>query len=211
MTNLASGSIDIVPPLAWSEVEPTGFMVMSPDGEPVLPGNRLTLLVPTATILSRPEGTLMRYTFDALTAATPDIPLAARETFRAEVAAVIAAFPTRVFGGASRTIRFRGDALDDQWRVRLQPDGTVARQLADLTWRAPGPDEAKMLAARNEPALGGFGIDGTPASRYPGEHERHCGNPDDHAPHGLSDDVHGCPGGPYAAPGNTKLGKRATK
>lgn len=135
MTNQVTGGLDITPPLAWSEVQPTGFMIMSPLGFPVLPGTRLTLLTPVEELLDRTEGTLHRYTFAALTAATPDIPEGpARQLFRDEVAAVIAAFPTHVFGTINRTIRFRGDQLDDNWRVRLNPDGTVRLQVANLNW-----------------------------------------------------------------------------
>lgn len=135
MPNQVTGGIDIVPPLAWSEVQPTGFMIMSPAGFPILPGTRTTLLAPIEELLDRAEGTLHRFTFPTLTAATPDIQAgAARTAFRDEVAAVIAAFPTHVFGGANRIIRFRGDQLDDNWRVRYAPDGTVHLQVADLNW-----------------------------------------------------------------------------
>ncbi len=189
MPNLVQGQIDIVPPLAWSEVQPTGFMVMSPQGFPTLPGNRLTALVPSVELVSRPEGTLQRFTFPALTAATPDIPDTAREAFRAEVAAVIAAFPTHVFGGTDRVIRFRGDALDDQWRIRLDASGTVQRQVADLTWNAaPAIARARQLTA----AEGRMFVPVALPSL-------HCGRLDDHAPH------RNCQGGPYAAPGNTSL------
>lgn len=135
MTNQVTGGIDISPPLAWSEVEPTGFMIRSPAGFPVLPGTRLTLLAPTEELVDRPEGTLHRYTFHALTAATPDIPEGpARMTFRDEVEQVIAAFPTHTFGTNNRIIRFRGDTLDDNWRVRLDGAGAVRLQVADLIW-----------------------------------------------------------------------------
>jgi hypothetical protein len=135
--NQASGEIDISPPLTWSEVQPTGFAVMNAKGVPKVPAGQLVELVATEEQVSRPEGTLFRYTFGKLVAASPDIAVEDREAFRAQVAAVIAAFPTHTFGGVSRVIRFRGDLLDDQWRVRLDPDGTVRRQTADLSWIDP--------------------------------------------------------------------------
>lgn len=137
MVNMVTGGIDIVPPLTWSEVQPAGFMVLSTGDRPspIAPDTRLTWLRPIEEKVNRPEGVLYKYTFDRLEAATADLSDAQHETFRAEVAEIIAAFPTHAFGGVDRTIRFRGDQLDDNWRVRLMPDGTVQLQVADLTWR----------------------------------------------------------------------------
>lgn len=45
--------------------------------------------------------------------------------------------------------------------------------------------------------------EGRPTSRYPEANEKHCGELEDHAPH--SDGAYQCPGGPYGAPGNTRL------
>lgn len=51
------------------------------------------------------------------------------------------------------------------------------------------------------------GLKGRGTSRNPKPNEKHCGELDDHAPH--TDGEWYCPGGPLAAPGNTKL--KATK
>lgn len=135
MVNQVKGGIDIVPPLAWSEVSPTGFMVLNTLGTPVAAPGRMTTLVPTEELVIQPEGTLRQFTFARLEAASPDIADQDREAFRAEVQATIAAFPSHTFGGVERIIRFRGDQLDDNWRVGLAPDGvTVRRQIASLTW-----------------------------------------------------------------------------
>jgi hypothetical protein len=132
MTALVAGGIDIVPPLAWSEVAPTGFMVKDAGGVPVMAPGRMVALVPTETLLDRPEGTLHRYLFARLEAVTPEPP--DRAVFVAQLIETIAAFPTHVFGGTDRGMRFRGDLLDDQWRVVLAADGTVKQQDASLTW-----------------------------------------------------------------------------
>jgi hypothetical protein len=131
------GEIDIAPPLTWSEVEPSGFAVMNAKGVPKPPAGQFVELIPVEDIVARPEGTLHRFTFSKVVAAGNEVPEDQREAFRAQVAAVIAAFPTHVFGAVSRVIRFRGDLLDDQWRVRLDPDGTVRYQKADLSWIDP--------------------------------------------------------------------------
>ena len=131
------GEIDIAPPLTWSEVEPSGFSVMDSKGVPQPPAGQFVELVPVEDIVARPEGTLHRFTFSKVVAAGNEVPEDQREAFRAQVAAVIAAFPTHTFGAVERTIRFRGDLLDDQWRVRLDPDGTVKYQKADLSWIDP--------------------------------------------------------------------------
>lgn len=129
-----TGDIDINPPLTWSEVQPTGFMVMV-NGSPAVPAGRYVHLVATEELINRAEGTMHKFTFDKIVAVDAQIPEADRELFRSQVAATIAAFPTHVFGGMSRTIRFRGDLLDDQWRVRVDMDGVTARrQVATLTW-----------------------------------------------------------------------------
>lgn len=132
MSALVAGGIDIVPPLAWSEVAPTGFMVKDPGGVPVMAPGRYVGLVPTEALLDRPEGTLHRYLFTRLEATTPEPP--DRAAFVAELIEIIAAFPTHTFGGGDRAMRFRGDLLDDQWRVVLAADGTVKQQNASLTW-----------------------------------------------------------------------------
>lgn len=130
-----NGEIDINPPLTWSEVQPTGFMVMNSDGEPEVPDGRWVKLVATEELLDRAEGTLHRFTFAKLACVEAEIPDADKETFRAQLQATIAAFPTHTFGAANRTIRFRGDLIDDQWRVRIDNDGvTVRRQTASLSW-----------------------------------------------------------------------------
>lgn len=129
-----TGEIDINPPLTWSEVQSTGFMVMNNKGEPKVPQGRWVELVATEELVDRAEGTMHRFTFSSLVVAAAEIAEADREAFRAQLQAMIAAFPTHTFGGVNRTIRFRGDLLDDQWRVRLDTDGTVRRQNATLTW-----------------------------------------------------------------------------
>ncbi len=134
VSSIVTGEIDIVPPLAWSEVKASGFMVM-PDRTPVPAAGRLVTLSWVEELIDRAEGVMHRFTFPSIQAATPDIATADRATFQAQIAEVIAAFPTHVFGGVSRAIRFRGNAIDDQWRVRLDVDGvTVRRQVATLTW-----------------------------------------------------------------------------
>jgi hypothetical protein len=86
-------------------------------------------------LVPRPEGTLHRFTFPAITPAFDEIDEVDRETFRQQVQEVIAAFPTHTFGGVTRVIRFRGNQIDDMWRVVVALDGvTVTRQIADLTW-----------------------------------------------------------------------------
>jgi hypothetical protein len=134
MGNQVSGGIDIVPPLAWSEVAPLGIMAMNAQGAPVVTGGSFAAFDVTETLLDRAEGTLHRFTFPNLIAATADLAGPDREAFRQQVAAIVAAFPTHTFGGANRNIRFRGDQLDDQWRIRLNVDGTVRMQTAALTW-----------------------------------------------------------------------------
>lgn len=130
-----TGEIDINPPLTWSEVQPTGFMVMNANGVPKVPDGRYVELVATEEIIDRSEGTMHKFTFASLAATDAQIDEPNREVFRAQVAETIAAFPTHVFGAANRTIRFRGDLIDDQWRIRLDADGvTVRRQVANLTW-----------------------------------------------------------------------------
>lgn len=134
MSNQSQGLIDIAPPLAWSEVQPLGFMVMNVLGYPVPPVTGLVQLNVVEQLVDRPEGTLHRFMFDGIGPATPDITTGQRTVFRDQVAAIVTAFPTHTFGGVSRNIRFRGDQLDDQWRIRLDNDGTVKLQTADLTW-----------------------------------------------------------------------------
>lgn len=129
-----TGSIDITPPLTWSEVKSTGFMVMNSAGYPVVPPGQYVRLTPTEELVDRAEGTLHKFTFDRIEASDVEIPDGSRETLRAQIAAMIAAFPTHTFGGANRNIRFRGDLIDDQWRIRLDTDGTVRRQQANFTW-----------------------------------------------------------------------------
>lgn len=128
------GSIDISPPLTWSEVKPTGYMVTDAAGVPQVPAGQWVRLALTEEIVDRSEGTLHRYTFAKIEAADSLVPEQNREALRQQVAAIIAAFPTHTFGGVDRSIRFRGDLLDDQWRIRLDTDGTVRRQNASLTW-----------------------------------------------------------------------------
>src|SRR6266498_2649777 len=118
MTFETHGQIDIVPPLAWSEVSPTGFMVMA-NGSPVVPAGQWVALTVVEDLVDRPEGTLHRFRFTSLVAAQREVPLAQRETMRVQVAAIVAAFPTHVFGGVERVIRFRGNELDDVWRIGL--------------------------------------------------------------------------------------------
>lgn len=132
MPALTQGSISISPPLTWAEVSPTGRMVMNANGQPVVPAGTYVWLVPTEELVSDPNGTLHKFTFATLQPTTPDIPSADREGFRAAVQATIAAFPGHTFSGI---IRFRGDLIDDQWRIGVAPDGvTVRRQTATLTW-----------------------------------------------------------------------------
>lgn len=129
------GSIDISPPLAWSEVKPTGYAVMDGTGVPQPPVGQWLRLVPTEILVDRPEGTLHAFRFGSIEAVQAEVLEADRETLRAQLAAIVAAFPTHTFGGSSRIIRFRGDLLDDQWRVGVDIDGiTVRRQNAGLTW-----------------------------------------------------------------------------
>lgn len=130
---IVEGSIDISPPLAWSEVQPTGFMVMNARGEPKAPPGRYVRLVDVEQLIDRPEGTLHKFTFASIVATTEEIPVPERPVFQAQIAAIVAAFPTHVFGGVSRIIKFRGEAFND-WRVRLNNDGTVSRQEATVTW-----------------------------------------------------------------------------
>lgn len=128
------GEIDIVPPLTWSEVQSSGLMVM-PGRTPVPADGRLAALRYVEELVPHPEGTLHRFTFPSIISVTADIDSADRETFRLQVQEIINAFPTHTFGGVSRVIRFRGNQIDDQWRVGVAPDGvTVRRQTASLTW-----------------------------------------------------------------------------
>jgi hypothetical protein len=129
-----SGSIDIVPPLAWSELAPTGIMVMDGNGLPQVPVTGWVELEYIEQLLPRPEGTLHRFTFDTIVPAQLEIPVNQREVFRAQIATLVTTFPTHVFGGANRVIRFRGEDLDDVWRVRVNPDNTVSRQVAQWSW-----------------------------------------------------------------------------
>ncbi len=130
-----TGEIDIVPPLTWSEVQPTGFMAMDAAGVPQVPAGRFVRLVPTEELVDNLEGTLHRFTFASLAASDAQILSTDREIFRAQVAATIAAFPSHAFGGVTGVIRFRGDLIDDQWRIGVAPDGvTVRRQAASITW-----------------------------------------------------------------------------
>jgi hypothetical protein len=138
MPNQVQGEIDINPPLAWSEVQPTGFMLPDVNGFPVTGsagGNlRLVTLPPVETLVERPEGILHKFLFPTLAATSPDIATEQRELFRAQLAEIVAAFPTHTFGGVNRVVRFRGDLLDDMWRARLNTDNTVRLQTAALTW-----------------------------------------------------------------------------
>jgi len=131
------GYIDVVPPLAWSEVKAAGFMVADAEGVPQVPAGQWVRLVATETLVDRPEGVLHRFTFDRLEAKEVEVPADQREIMRSQVAAIVAAFPANVFGGVSRVIRFRGEDIDDVWRIRLAADGTVQRQVAEITWVAP--------------------------------------------------------------------------
>lgn len=129
-----SGEIDIMPPLAWSEVQPTGFMVM-PSRTPEPGPGRLAALRYVEELVPRPEGTLHRFTFPAIVPTTADINGQDRETFCAQVQEIVAAFPSHIFGGASRVIRFRGEVIDDVWRVGVAANGlTVGRQIAAINW-----------------------------------------------------------------------------
>lgn len=131
---VVQGDIDIVPPLLWSEVEPTGFMVMDSHGVPVVPAGRLPLLTYLEQLLNKPEGTLHKFTFPSITSSTEEIPTANQPVFRDQVQQIINAFPTHTFGVPDRAIKFRGDGFDD-WRVRLDNDGvTVKYQIATQVW-----------------------------------------------------------------------------
>jgi hypothetical protein len=132
MTALVQGQITITPALTWAEVSPTGRMVMDSAGYPQVPAGTYVKLVPTEELVANPDGTLHKFTFAALVPSEASIPSGDRETFRAGVQSTIAAFPGHTFAG---TIRFRGDLIDDQWRIGVAPDGvTVRRQIAQLTW-----------------------------------------------------------------------------
>lgn len=137
MGNIVRGTIDIWPPLEWSEVEPTGFMILNPEGIPVLPGTRLSLLCPEETIVTTPEGVLRKYTFDTLSAATPDIPLQGRAILRREIEEVIQTFPGHGFGDIEDTILFRGDVFYDYWRIRVTPEDQVVYEEGTITWGVP--------------------------------------------------------------------------
>lgn len=129
-----SGEIDIVPPLAWSEVQPTGFMEM-PSRTPLVVTGRLAVLRYVEELVPQPEGTLHRFTFPAIVAATANINGTDRELFRAQVQEIVSAFPTHTFGGVTRVIRFKGDVIEDVWRVGVAVNGvTVGRQTASITW-----------------------------------------------------------------------------
>lgn len=129
-----SGEIDIVPPLAWSEVQPTGFMQM-PNRTPVPAAGRLAMLRYEEELVPQPEGTLHRFTFPAIVATTADITGTDRDLFKAQVQEIVSAFPTHVFGGVTRVIRFKGDVIEDVWRVGVAANGvTVGRQAASITW-----------------------------------------------------------------------------
>lgn len=128
------GEIDIVPPLTWTEVQPSGFMVM-PSRLPRAADGRMAALSYIEELVPHPEGTLHRFTFGSIIPVISAIEDVDRETFRLQVQEIVNAFPTHTFGGVSRLIRFRGDQIDDQWRVGLAADGvTVRRQTATLTW-----------------------------------------------------------------------------
>lgn len=199
----ATGSIDINPPLAWSDVSAGGFMVADSKGVPVVPPGRWVELLADETLISRPEGVLHRYVFTALRAAAVEVPLDQREVMRQQVEAIVAAFPGSTFGAFDNRIRFRGNELDDIWRIRVQPDRTVQRQVASLSWQAPSlAKEQKMLAASNIDMATPQRITSRAGASNPDEN--HCGELDDHAPHPWGRWL--CPGGPYAAPGNTRLG-----
>lgn len=133
MPNEMQGFIDITAPLTWAEVGPTGFMAMV-NGVPQVPPGRWVELVATETLVDHAQGTLHRFTFGRLVAATADIPDAQREAFRAQVQEIFTAFPTHTFGTTSKVIRFRGDQLDDQWRVGTTDGLLVRRQNASISW-----------------------------------------------------------------------------
>lgn len=192
----ATGSIDIVPSLAWSEVKAAGFMVADSNGVPKTPPGQWVALTGQELVLDRPEGALHKYNFDHLVAAEVEVPLDQRELMRAQVAAIVAAFPNSVFGGASRNIRFRGNELDDIWRIRVNPDRTVVRQVADLQWTTPLQAGKRLLGTTTLD-------DAIAASMEPVLPPNHCGELADHAPHAFGTGV--CVGGPMAAPGATLL------
>lgn len=130
----AHGKIDITPSLLWSEVRTAGFMIEDARGVPTVPPGQWVELVADREIVNRPEGVLHRFTFAALTWYQPEVPLLARETMREQVAAIVAAFPANTFGTLNRRILFRGNELDDFWRIRIDPDRSVHRQVADIQW-----------------------------------------------------------------------------
>lgn len=129
-----SGEIDIVPPLTWSEVLPTGFMVM-PSRTPLAGTGRLAALRCEEELVPQPEGTLHKFTFPAIVATTANIAPGDRDAFKAQVQEIVNAFPTHTFGSVTRVIRFKGDAIEDVWRVGVAANGTtVGRQIAQITW-----------------------------------------------------------------------------
>lgn len=129
-----SGEIDIVPPLTWSEVQAAGLMEM-PSRTPVSPVGRFATLRFVEELIPQPEGTLHKFTFPAIVPATADIPPGDRALFTTQVQEIVNAFPTHTFGGVTRVIRFKGDAIEDVWRVGVAANGTtVGRQTASITW-----------------------------------------------------------------------------
>lgn len=129
-----AGEIDISPALTWSEVKTSGFMVIT-GRSPIPAEGRLAALRCVEDLIPAPEGTLHRFTFPAIIPTMPTIDSVDRETFRQQVQEIIAAFPSHTFGGVIRVIRFRGDQIDDMWRVGVAPDGvTVVRQIASFSW-----------------------------------------------------------------------------
>lgn len=132
-----TGEIDIVPPLTWAEVQSTGFVQM-PNRIPIPGDGRLAGLRCDEELVPHPEGTLHRFTFPAIVAVTADINGADRELFRAQVQEIVTAFPTHTFGGVSRLIRFKGDVIEDVWRVGVAANGvTIGRQTASINWVNP--------------------------------------------------------------------------
>jgi hypothetical protein len=119
------GVVDVSPPLGWVDVASTGFMVIGDRGFPVVPAGRWAGLSPED---NNP------FVFPYLVAAQMEVPADDRETFRQQLVEIVAAFPGHTFGAVSNVITFRGDLLDDLWRVTLNPDGTVTREVAALTW-----------------------------------------------------------------------------
>lgn len=129
-----SGEIDIVPPLTWSEVQPTGFMEL-PSYTPRPADGRLAALRCELTVIPQPEGLLQVFTFPAIIATTANITGADRALFTAQVQEIVSAFPTHVFGGVTRLIRFKGDVIEDVWRVGVAANGiTVGRQAGQISW-----------------------------------------------------------------------------